>query len=72
MHIVQHLNQTVECFQVCYNLNSENLERELNGLVEALEYFDLKKGWLVTFNHEDEFVKNNKVIYAISASKWMS
>lgn len=70
--VVQHLNQTVECFQVCYHLNSENLERELNGLVEALEYFDLKKGWLVTFNQEDEFVKNNKVIYAISASKWMA
>src|SRR5690606_35975988 len=30
--------------QVCYDLNTDNLTRELNGLVHALDFFNLKEG----------------------------
>src|SRR5690606_22334092 len=36
--------QTV--IQVCYHLNADNLDRELNGMIEALAYFKLDEGLL--------------------------
>lgn len=39
-----------EAIQVCYELNSENLERELNGIAEALEFFNKDEGTLVRKN----------------------
>ena len=40
-----------EAIQVCYELNSENLERELNGITEALEFFNKDEGTLVRKNY---------------------
>ncbi|WP_026967163.1 ATP-binding protein [Algoriphagus terrigena] len=45
----------VELVQVCYELNSENLKRELDGLWEAMKFFDKKEGILITLGQEDEF-----------------
>jgi uncharacterized protein len=44
-----------EVIQVCYQLNSDNRERELAGLVEALKSYSLTEGILVTLNQEDHF-----------------
>lgn len=41
--------------QVCYDLNPDNLERELNGINEAMQFFDLKEGLLVTYSQHDSF-----------------
>jgi hypothetical protein len=45
-------------FQVCYKLDRDNLDRELGGLYEALGYFKLKDGIIITMNQTDTF-KNN-------------
>lgn len=42
-------------FQVCYNLDRDNLDRELGGLYEALTYFKLKDGIIITLNQTDTF-----------------
>ncbi len=41
--------------QVCYDLNPDNLERELNGINEAMEFFGLREGLLVTYSQHDSF-----------------
>lgn len=41
--------------QVCTELNSDNLKRELDGLWEAMKFFDKKEALLVTLSQEDEF-----------------
>lgn len=41
--------------QVCYDLNPDNLERELNGINEAMQFFGLKEGVLVTYSQHDSF-----------------
>jgi predicted AAA+ superfamily ATPase len=48
--------------QVCYSLNMDNMDREIAGLVEALLYFNLKNGLLITFETKDELVKDDKII----------
>ncbi len=46
--------------QVCYELTPDNLNRELNGLYEALDFFDTDKGYIVTQCQNDEFKKGKK------------
>ena len=45
-------------FQVCYKLDRDNLDRELGGLYEALTYFKLKDGIIITLNQTDTFKYN--------------
>lgn len=44
-----------EAIQVCYELNEENQEREINGLKEAMLESKLKKGKIITLNQKDRF-----------------
>ncbi len=57
--------------QVCYILTEQNRERELNGLIEALDKFKLKEGLILTYNQEDKFVIEEKKIKAIPVWKWL-
>ncbi len=43
--------------QVCYTLGRDNLDRELDGLFEALSFFKLKRGIIVTLNQSDSFIR---------------
>ncbi len=56
--------------QVCHELNEDNKERELSGLMEALNQFDLKEGIILTFNQEDELTQNGKKIIMLPLWKW--
>lgn len=57
--------------QVCYELNPDNLEREVNGMIEALEFFNIEEGILVTISQKDQFEKNGKVIRVIPAHEYL-
>jgi len=59
-----------ECVQVCWELTPENQEREISGLVEALEFFGRKSGTIVTFGSEDIINVAGKKITAVPAWKW--
>ena len=43
----------VQAIQVCEEVNTDNFQRETEGLLEALEFFNLKKGIIVTKNQRD-------------------
>lgn len=52
-----------EAIQVCHDFNENNKEREIKGLLEALNKFKLKKGKILTYNQEEVFnIKGKKVI----------
>jgi len=57
--------------QVCWQLDQDNLDRELAGLVEALNFFNKKEGVIITGNQSDSFVKNGKTITAIPFYNWV-
>lgn len=46
--------------QVCYELTPDNLDRELNGLFEALSFVNCKRGCIVTKNQTDRFERDGK------------
>lgn len=70
--LVKEKNTVKECIQVCYELNSDNQERELNGLIEAMNMFSHKKGTIITLNQNDFFNFEGKIIEVISADKRLS
>ncbi|MBI2147138.1 ATP-binding protein [Candidatus Woesearchaeota archaeon] len=43
-----------EAIQVCYNINAENTEREIAGLQEAMNRFNVKKGIILTLDQEEK------------------
>jgi len=69
--IVKEKNRVGETIQVCYELNDENEEREINGLLEAMEKFNLKKGLILTFNQEDKIEKQGKEILVKPVKDWL-
>jgi predicted AAA+ superfamily ATPase len=54
--------------QVCWHLNEDNMEREINGLNSAMKATGAKQGVIITFDQQDSFGK----IKAIPAWKWMN
>ena len=57
--------------QVTFELREDNKVRELGGLLEAMEEFQLSEGLIITFHQEDEFVQNHKRILVKPAWKWI-
>jgi len=68
--VVKEKNKVTYAIQVCTELSQENLPREVNGLVEALAFFDLEEGIIITMNQEDEIIQAEKKIHVIPAWKW--
>lgn len=64
-------NGMAELVQVCYELTPDNLDRELNGLFEAMRFFDQKKGTIITFDDSDAFERDGLHVDVIPAWKWL-
>ena len=70
--VVKEKDKIVKAIQVCFELNNDNLDREINGLLEAMDATNLDTGIIVTFNQEDKFVNNNKLIEVLPAWKFLT
>ena len=57
--------------QVCYEITSENKDREINGLIEALDAFKLNEGMILTYQQEDKIIIHQKTIKVIPVWKWL-
>ncbi len=60
-----------ETFQVCFELNDKNKDREVNGLLSAMNFFKLKTGYILTYDQEDELKIDSKVVKIIPVWKWL-
>ena len=69
--VVRNGNLIIEAIQVCYDLNEKNKEREIKGLFEAMEKFELKDGLILTQDLTEEFNFENKKIKVLPVWKWL-
>jgi len=69
--VIKEKEKITQAIQVCYDLNEENKEREINGMLEALKEFKLNKGLILTFKQDDEFKVENKTIKVLPVWKWL-
>lgn len=63
--------ESIEAIQVCYNLNEKNKEREIEGLLCALEKFELDRGTIITLDQQEKIKIKGKTLHVIPAWKWM-
>ena len=69
--IIKEKDKIVHVLQACFDLNEENKTREINGLIEALEKFNIKEGIILTYKQEDEFKIKDKKIKILPVWKWL-
>ena len=60
-----------EAIQVCFKLDDENKDREINGLLEALNKFKLDKGSIITYDQKDSLEHQGKKIDMIPCHEWL-
>ena len=68
--VIKEGSKITDCLQVCYNLNSDNFQREINGLLEAMQYFELNEGKIITLYQSDVLHFEKKKIYVVPAYDW--
>ena len=59
-----------EAVQVCWEVTDENREREIGGLVSALDRFGLSDGAIVTFSQKDETVVGGHIVRFVPFAEW--
>ncbi len=69
--LVKEKGKITMAVQVTYELNSDNKDRELEGMVEAMEKFGLEEGLLLTRNQEDSLKVRGKRIAVRPVWKWI-
>ncbi len=69
--IIKDAARATQAIQVCYNLNKEDKEREVNGLLQAMNKFKLKEGKIITFDQDEELSVEGKTIQVIPVWKWL-
>ncbi|MCK9404753.1 MAG: ATP-binding protein [Chitinophagaceae bacterium] len=57
-------------YQVCWQLDQNNMDRELSGLVEAMNFFGLKTAGIITNDQSDSFVTDDKTIKVQPFHEW--
>ncbi len=69
--IIKDGSRITRAIQVCYNLNKEDKEREVNGLIQAMNKFKLKEGVIITFDQDEKLSVEGKTIQVIPVWKWL-
>jgi len=69
--IVQEGRKIISAFQVCYELNENSRKRETAGILEAMEKFHLREGFILTWDQEEELNINGKRILIKPVWKWV-
>jgi len=69
--LVKEGTRIKEAVQVCYSLDEDNKDREINGLLEAMGKFSLKKGLVLTLDQEDEIKIRGKIILIKPLWEWL-
>ena len=60
-----------ELVQVCYELTPDNVNRELNGLYKAMQFFNCHNAKIVTFANTDSFTGGDYGVQAIPAYQYL-
>jgi predicted AAA+ superfamily ATPase len=57
--------------QVCFELNEENMEREVSGLTKACRWLSIREGRILTSDDEKDFIVDGIKIIVLPVWKWL-
>lgn len=69
--VVQNDKKITNVIQVTNELSNNNKQRELKGLLEAMEYFKLKNGLILSYDQETNITLDKKKISVKPVWKWI-
>ena len=69
--LIKEKNKIIKAVQVTKKLDEENSRREINGLLEAMNEYNLKEGLILTDEEEQEKIIEGKKIKIIPVWKWL-
>jgi predicted AAA+ superfamily ATPase len=69
--VIKERGSITAVIQVCYQINGDNKSREIDGLTEAVRFFGLDKGLLLTMNEEDLLKVDGLTIRLLPVWKWI-
>lgn len=69
--LIKEDSRIIIAIQVAYELNEDNKKREIEGLLEAMRKFELREGFILTYNQEDEIDIEDKRIIIKPVWKWI-
>jgi len=69
--IIQEGNNVEKAVQVTESLSQNNRDREIDGMIEALENFDLEKGLILTEDSQETIEKEGKTIEIKPVWYWL-
>ncbi|MBN2727812.1 MAG: ATP-binding protein [Bacteroidales bacterium] len=58
-------NKDVSAYQVTFSLDETNKQREIKGLLEAMEFFELNHGTIVTMSQKSEIIDDQKKLIKV-------
>ena len=70
--VVMNDGKASSCIQVSYRIDDLNMKRELDGLCDALSYFGMEDGTIVTHNQSDLLDYNGYLIELVPATEYLS
>jgi uncharacterized protein len=70
--VVSVQGKVVKLIQVCYELNTDNEDREVKGLFEALKYFNIDNGCIITMKQQDKIQLDGAMINVVTAADFLS
>jgi len=56
--------------QVCLQLDRDSLDREIAGITEAMDFFKLSKGLIITDDQKDTFALGKKTVNVVPFYEW--
>ncbi|GAA4802104.1 ATP-binding protein [Olivibacter ginsenosidimutans] len=60
-----------QAIQVCYQINDLNFDREYRGLLQALQFFQIKEGFMITWDQKDVFQEKDYTIHMVPAYEYL-
>ncbi|MDP3914086.1 MAG: ATP-binding protein [Bacteroidota bacterium] len=69
--VVHSRGKVEKLVQVCYQTDDLNFQREYSGLVEAMKFFQMNEGTIVTLNQKDVFEKDGYTVKLLPAHEFL-
>lgn len=70
--VIVNNGKLAEAVQVCLELNADNINQKINGVVEALTFFNADEGVIVTLDQTDRLEKNGKIVHVVPSYQYLS
>lgn len=68
--VAMHNNRCAELVQVCADFNTDTYQREVQGLLAAMEALSVNQGSIVTLRQTDSLIESNKHVRILPFHQW--